>query len=76
MTKSTTMVLPFDNLTCNGDVLIGATSCGLTEHVGALRGLIQTRVPLGEWKEHLMHNPTKIMDAYLAKAQARAQWMS
>jgi len=38
--------------------------------------LIQTRVPLGEWKEHLMHDPTKIMDAYLAKAQARSQWMS
>jgi NAD(P)H-nitrite reductase large subunit len=60
----------------NGDILIGATSCGLTEHVGAFRGLIQTRVPLGEWKEHLMHDPTKIMDAYLAKAQARSQWMS
>jgi hypothetical protein len=24
----------------------------------------------------LMHDPTKIMDAYLAKAQARSQWMS
>ena len=58
-----------------GDVLVGATSCGLTEHVGALRGLIQTRVHLGEWKEHLMHDPTKIMDAYLAKGQARSEWM-
>jgi NAD(P)H-nitrite reductase large subunit len=59
-----------------GDVLIGATSCGLTEHVGVLRGLIQTRVSLGEWKEHLMQNPNKLMDAYLAKAQAQSQWMS
>ncbi len=58
------------------DVLIGATSCGLTEHVGVLRGLIQTRVSLGEWKEHLMQNPNKLMDAYLAKAQAQSQWMS
>jgi NAD(P)H-nitrite reductase large subunit len=58
------------------DVLIGATSCGLTEHVGVLRGLIQTRVSLGEWKEYLMQNPNKLMDAYLAKAQAQSQWMS
>ena len=58
------------------DVLIGATSCGLTEHVGALRGLIQTRAHLGSWKEQLMQDPSKIMQAYLAKAQARAEWMS
>jgi NAD(P)H-nitrite reductase large subunit len=58
------------------DVLIGATSCGLTEHVGVLRGLIQTRVSLGEWKEYLMQNPNQLMDAYLAKAQAQSQWMS
>ena len=57
------------------DVLIGATSCGLTEHVGALRGLIQTRAHLGSWKEQLMQDPSKIMQAYLAKAQARAEWM-
>ena len=32
------------------DVLIGATSIGRTDHVGALRGLIQGRVRLGKWK--------------------------
>ena len=58
------------------DVLIGATSCGLTEHVGVLRGLIQTRVSLGEWKDRLMQNPNQLMDAYLDKAQAQSQWMS
>lgn len=52
------------------DVLIGATSLGLTQHVGVLRGLIQTKVPLGEWKQHLLKDPTRIMEAYLAKAQA------
>ena len=52
------------------DVLIGATSLGLTQHVGVLRGLIQTRTPLGDWKERLMQDPTRIMEAYLAKAQA------
>ena len=52
------------------DVLIGATSLGLTQHVGVLRGLIQTRVHLGEWKDKLLHDPTRIMEAYLAQAQA------
>ena len=58
------------------DILIGATSCGLTEHVGVLRGLIQTRVALGEWKEELLKDPIKVMDAYLAQGQARSAWMS
>ena len=53
-----------------GDVLIGATSLGLTQHVGVLRGLIQTKVHLGEWKERLLKDPTRIMEAYLAQAQA------
>jgi len=53
-----------------GDVLIGATSLGLTQHVGVLRVLIQTRTPLGEWKDKLLKDPTRVMDAYLAKAQA------
>ena len=52
------------------DVLIGATSLGLTQHVGVLRGLIQSKVNLGEWKEKLMRDPTRIMEAYLATAQA------
>ena len=56
------------------DVLIGATSIGLTEHVGVLRGLIQGRVRLGEWKDRLLHDPTRIMEAYLASAQAQAVW--
>src|SRR5690606_18816890 len=31
------------------DVLIGATAIGLTDHVGALRGLIQGQLRLGPW---------------------------
>ncbi len=53
-----------------GDRLIGATSLGLTEHVGVIRGLIQGRVPLGDWKEKLLADPTRLMEAYLARAQA------
>ena len=54
------------------DVLIGATSIGWTDHVGALRGLIQTRTPLGEWKPLLMRDPTQFMAAYLGSAQKAA----
>ena len=51
------------------DVLVGANSLGLTQHIGVLRGLIQTRLPLGEWKARLMDDPTQIMSAYLAATQ-------
>lgn len=54
------------------DVLIGATSIGHTDHVGALRGLVQTRTPLGEYKQRLMADPNGFMQAYLASAQKAA----
>ncbi len=54
------------------DVLIGATSIGWTDHVGALRGLIQTRTHLGAWRERLLDDPTNFMAAYLATAQQAA----
>lgn len=54
------------------DVLIGATAIGLTDHVGALRGLIQGRVRLGKWKQRLLHEPTQFMAAYLGAAQKAA----
>jgi NADPH-dependent 2,4-dienoyl-CoA reductase/sulfur reductase-like enzyme len=54
------------------DTLIGATSLGLTEHVGVIRGLIQGRVRLGAWKDRLLADPTRLMDAYLACAQKAA----
>jgi NADPH-dependent 2,4-dienoyl-CoA reductase/sulfur reductase-like enzyme len=54
------------------DVLIGATSIGWTDHVGVLRGLIQTRTPLGAWKARLKADPTQFMAAYLATAQKAA----
>lgn len=52
------------------DVLVGAQSLGLTQHVGVLRGLIQTELPLGKWKQHLMDDPTRIMEAYLGVTQS------
>lgn len=52
------------------DRLVGAQAIGLTNHVGVLRGLIQTRLRLGKWKQRLMLDPTRIMEAYLASTQA------
>ncbi len=55
----------------DGNVLIGSLSLGLTQHVGVLRGLIQTKAPLGPWKARLMQNPHLIMEAYLECAQGQ-----
>ncbi len=52
------------------DVVVGALALGLTQHVGVVRGLIQTRVRLGPWKARLMDDPHRVMDAYLACAQS------
>ena len=54
------------------DVLIGATSIGLTEGVGVLRSLVESRVSLGPWKDRLLSDPLRFPDAYLARAQAAA----
>jgi len=52
------------------DVLIGAQALGLIQHVGVLRGLIQTRLKLGKWKDRLLQDPTLIMEAYLGSTQS------
>ncbi len=52
------------------DVLVGAQALGLTNHVGVLRGLIQTKLHLGKWKHHLMNDPTRLMEAYLGSTQS------
>jgi len=57
------------NLQFEGDKLVGASAVGKTQHVGVLRGLIETEVELGEWKERLMQNPTAVMEAYVACTQ-------
>jgi NADPH-dependent 2,4-dienoyl-CoA reductase/sulfur reductase-like enzyme len=54
------------SLQFSGDVLVGATAVGLTEHVGALRGLIQGKTRLGPWKDTLLATPTRFAEAYIA----------
>ncbi len=58
------------NLQFDGEYLVGATAIGLTQHVGVLRGLIQSKINLGEWKDRLMQDPLRIMEAYLSCTQA------
>jgi NAD(P)H-nitrite reductase large subunit len=56
------------------DVLVGCNSVGWTEHVGVMRGLVEGKVKLGAWKDHLKADPTKLMQAYIASAQGQQQW--
>lgn len=57
------------NLQFRDDVLVGASSVGLTRHIGVLRGLIQSELQLGDWKQKLLADPTCIMEAYIASTQ-------
>lgn len=52
-------------LNFDGDVLVGAMTIGRTDNIGALRGLIQSRLRLGEWKDRLMEDPNRFADAYV-----------
>jgi NAD(P)H-nitrite reductase large subunit len=51
------------------DIVVGATSLGLTEDVGTIRGLIQSKIRLGKWKERLLEDPTRFKEAYLAQTK-------
>lgn len=57
------------NLQFDGEYLTGASSLGHTQHIGVLRGLIRSRVPLGVWKTRLLKDPTRLMEAYLGSVQ-------
>ena len=56
-----------------GDRLVGCNAIGWTQHVGVMRGLVEGEVRLGEWKDKLLEDPTLLMAAYLARAQAAHQ---
>ncbi|MEI8030556.1 MAG: FAD-dependent oxidoreductase [Comamonadaceae bacterium] len=56
------------------DVLVGCNSVGWTDHVGVMRGLVEGQVKLGAWKETLINDPTQLMQAYIACAQAQHDW--
>ena len=56
------------------DVLVGCNCVGWTQHVGAMRGLVEGQIKLGPWKDILKNDPTRLADAYLACAQGHADW--
>ena len=56
------------------DVMVGCNSVGWTEHVGVMRGLVEGKIKLGAWKDHLKKDPTKLMEAYIASAQGQQAW--
>jgi len=62
------------SLQFKGDVMVGCNSVGWTEHVGVMRGLVEGQVHLGPWKDSLMADPTRLMDAYLGAAQGQGHW--
>ena len=62
------------SLQFDGDVMVGCNSVGWTDHVGVMRGLVEGKVKLGDWKRQLMEDPTQLMKAYLATAQAQGHW--
>ncbi|KIM00106.1 Ferredoxin reductase [Paramagnetospirillum magnetotacticum MS-1] len=52
-----------------GDRLVGANTVGMTNEIGIIRGLIQTKLRLGEWLERLTQDPSRLAEAYVACAQ-------
>ena len=59
----------YTKLAFHDDQLVGALSLGRTDQIGVLRGLIQTRVKLGAWKDKLKQDPSRIAEAYVACTQ-------
>ena len=59
------------SLQFDADKLIGCNSVGWTNHVGVMRGLVEGQISLGPWKDQLLADPTRLMEAYLARAQAQ-----
>jgi NADPH-dependent 2,4-dienoyl-CoA reductase/sulfur reductase-like enzyme len=62
------------SLQFDAERLVGCNSIGWTEHVGVMRGLVEGRVRLGEWREKLIEDPTRLTEAYIARAQAQQHW--
>ena len=60
------------SLQFDGDRLVGCNSVGWTEHVGVMRGLVEGQVRLSaDWLQRLKADPTLLVEAYLANAQAQ-----
>ena len=56
------------------DVLVGCNAVGWIEHVGVMRGLVEGQIKLGVWKDKLMQDPTRLVEAYQASALGQDDW--
>lgn len=56
------------------DLLVGSNTVGWTENVGALRGLVEGQLRLGEWKEKLLQDPTLFASAFTACSSHQDVW--
>ncbi len=57
------------HLEFDDDRLVGAQSVGQTDHIGIVRGLIQTGLRLGSWRDKLIKAPERLSEAYVSVAQ-------
>ena len=55
----------YTRLVFDGDVITGGFVMGSINQVGVLRGLIESKLPLGAWKARLKADPTRIAEAYV-----------
>ena len=51
------------------DRLVGAQTVGHVHMVGCLRGLIQSHMPLRQWKDRLLKHPERVAEAYVELAR-------
>ncbi|RMF88030.1 MAG: NAD(P)/FAD-dependent oxidoreductase [Nitrospinota bacterium] len=71
----------YRKLVWDGDRLIGAILLGrandiwTTNDIGMVKGLVQSGVRLGRWKEYLRHNPFDLKSAFVA-SRTTAQLLS
>ncbi len=56
------------------DVMVGCNAVGWTEHIGVMRGLVEGQIKLGAWKDKLMQDPTRLVQAYQASALGQHDW--
>lgn len=61
-------------LNFEGDRMVGAQCVDLTDQVGMLRGLVQTGFHLGEWRDKLIKDPSRVREAYIAVAQGTPEY--
>ena len=56
------------------DVMVGCNAVGWPEHIGVMRGLVEGQIKLGAWKDKLMQDPTRLVEAYQASALGQDDW--